>query len=315
MKIAVLDDYQSVAQHSADWSALDPSCTVDFIHTFIPVDQRAKVLKPYDVLVIMRERTPFPAELLDALPHLKLLVTTGPRNRAIDFDAAQRKGVVVCGTRGDPFLAAELSWALLMALYKNVVPHHQATLAGRWQPSVPRTVAGSTLGLVGMGKLGQRMAQFGKLFNMNVMAWSPNLTQERCEPFGVTYASKETLFESADAISIHMVLSERTRGLVGESDLRRMKKTSFLVNTSRGPLVDEQALIQALAENRIAGAALDVFDQEPLPPDAPLLRVPNVLLSPHTGYVSQENYRTFYSDAIDDIVQWLAGAPVRVLQG
>ncbi|MBB5216254.1 D-2-hydroxyacid dehydrogenase family protein [Parapusillimonas granuli] len=314
MKIAVLDDYQAVARQCGDWAALGPDASVDFITRPIPADELPLRLKPYDVIVAMRERTPFPGALLRQLPNLRLLVTTGSRNRAIDVPACRELGIPVCGTRSDPLLAAELAWALVMALYKRVAGNDADVRAGRWQPVIGQSLKGTTLGLLGLGKLGQRMAQFGKLFGMEVIAWSPNLTPERCEPFDVECVGKRQLFERADVVSIHMVLSAGTRHLVGRDELGWMKKTAYLVNTSRGPLVDEQALCEALHDGRIAGAALDVFDQEPLPADAEILKAPNVLLSPHVGYVSWQNYQTYYGDAIEDIRQWLAGEPLRVLE-
>ena len=315
MRIAVLDDYQDVARHCGDWDSLGPDVSVDFVNEPIPAEEVPERLKPYDVIVAMRERTPFPASLLKQLPRLRLLVTTGPRNRAIDVLACTDLGVTVCGTRSDAYLAAEHAWAMIMALYKNIVENDAATRSGAWQPNIGHSLRGSTLGLLGLGKLGQRVAEFGKLFGMHVIAWSPNLTEERCAPFGVEYVGKQQLFERADIVSIHIILSDTTRHVVGDRELARMKESAYLVNTSRGPLVDEQALCEALHDGRIAGAALDVFEEEPLPADAPIRQAPNVLFSPHVGYVSWQNYRTYYGDAIEDILQWRAGTPVRVLEG
>ncbi|NYT82078.1 D-2-hydroxyacid dehydrogenase family protein [Alcaligenaceae bacterium] len=314
MKIAVLDDYQAVAERCGNWTALGADASVEFFTQPIPAAQLPERLKPYDVIVAMRERTPFPGTLLRQLPNLRLLVTTGSRNRAIDIPACRELGIPVCGTDSDPFLAAELAWALVMALYKRVAGNDADIRAGRWQPVIGQSLKGTTLGLLGMGKLGQRMSEFGKVFGMNVIAWSPNLTPERCAPFGVECVGKQQLFERADVVSIHMVLSASTRHLVGEAELAWMKETAYLVNTSRGPLVDEQALCRALHGGRIAAAALDVFEQEPLPADAEILQAPNVLLSPHVGYVSWQNYQTYYHDAVEDIQQWLAGSPVRLLE-
>lgn len=314
MRVAILDDYQAVAHDCADWSLLGETSQIEFFTEHIPPAERAERLGPYDVIVAMRERTPFPRALLEQLPRLRLLVTTGPINRAIDVAAANAQGITVCGTRSDPLLAAELAWALVMALYKHTVGNDAAMRAGRWQPHMPWTLRGTTLGLVGLGKLGQRMACFAQAFGMRVIAWSPNLTPERCAPFNVECVSKEALFEQADVVSVHMVLSESTRHLIDAALLARMKPTAFFVNTSRGALVDESALIKALTEKRIAAAALDVFDLEPLPADAAILQVPNLLLSPHVGYMSWQNYRSYYGDAVEDILQWQAGNPVRVLE-
>ncbi len=315
MRIAVLDDYQDVARHCGDWDVLGPDASVKFFNAPIRNGVLAGQLKAHDVIVAMRERTPFPAALLKNLPNLRLLVTTGPRNRAIDVAACVDLGITVCGTRSDPQLAAEHTWALIMALYKNVVENDAATRAGAWQPNIGRSLRGSTLGLLGLGKLGQRVAEFGKLFGMHVIAWSPNLTPERCAPFGVESASRQGLFERADVVSIHMVLSESTRHIVAALELGWMKETAYLVNTSRGALVDEQALCEALQVGAISAAGLDVFEEEPLPADAPIRLAPNVLFSPHVGYVSWENYQTYYGDAIENILQWRAGTPVRVLHG
>ena len=314
MRIAVLDDYQSVAERCADWSVLGPECQVDFLAEHIAEGERAARLAAYDVIVAMRERTPFPGHLLRQLPKLRLLVTTGPINRAIDVAAANELGIEVCGTRSDPLLAAELAWALMMALFKQVASNDHATRNGYWQPNMPLSLRGATLGLVGLGKLGQRMARFARAFDMEVIAWSPNLTAERCQPRQVRYVEKDALFAEADVVSIHMVLSAATRHLVQAAQLRQMKPGAVLVNTSRGGLVHEDALVQALTKGWIAGAALDVFDEEPLPADSRLLDVPNLLLSPHVGYMSWQNYRTYYGDAVEDIIAWRAGRPERVIK-
>lgn len=314
MRIGILDDYQDVARHCGDWNVLGEDARVDFVTEHIPLEERPQRLQPYDVIVVMRERTPFPASLIEQLPNLKLLVTTGARNRAIDVAACRARGIPVCSTRSDPQLAAELAWALIMALYKKVTTNDSATREGIWQPTIGRSLRGTTLGLLGFGKLGQRVGEFGKLFGMEVIAWSPNLTAERCAPFGVQHVSKQELFERSDVVSIHMVLSASTHQIVGAAELAWMKPTSYLVNTSRGPLVDEQALCNALHARRIGGAALDVFEQEPLPLDAAIRHAPNVLLSPHVGYASWQNYQQYYGDAIENILQWRAGTPIRVLE-
>jgi phosphoglycerate dehydrogenase-like enzyme len=313
MKVCVLDDYQNVARRCADWSSLGPDTTVDFCTRPITAAEAPATLRPYQVIIVMRERMAFPASLIAQLPELRLLVTTGPRNRSIDLSACGEHGITVCGTRSDGELAAELAWALIMALYKGVPGNDADVRSGFWQTNLGHSLRGSTLGLIGLGKLGQRMARFGQAFGMRVMAWSPNLTPERCEPLGVEHVSKDTLFQQADVVSLHMVLSDATRHLVAAPDLARMKKTAYLVNTSRGGLVDENALCDALHRGVIAGAALDVFEREPLPTEAEILRTPNVLLSPHMGYVTWQNYQTYFTDAVENIQRWRTGDPLRVL--
>lgn len=312
MKIAVLDDYQHAAADSADWSRLGPQADVTFLHAPLG-DNAPVVLADYDVIVAMRERTPFAATLLRQLPHLRLLVTTGMRNHAIDLAACQAQGVTVCGTASDPLLASEQAWALVLALYKRVATNDADTRAGRWQTGLGRSLRGETLGVVGLGKLGAAVARYGQAFGMRVLAWSPNLTPARCAEHNVTYATKEDLFTQADVISLHLVLSESTRHIVGAADLARMGSHAFLVNTSRGGLIDEAALCEALAQGRLGGAGLDVFTREPLPPDAPILQAPRTVLSPHMGYVSAQNYQTYYGQAIEDILAWQADTPLRVL--
>ncbi len=314
MNICVLDDYQAVAQRCANWSQLEKAASVHFFGEHIAQSNLVERLKPYDVIVAMRERTRFPATLLHQLPNLRLLVTTGPRNKGIDLLACQELGITVCGTRSDPMLAAEHAWAMIMALFKRVAPNDADLRLGRWQPALSSSVKGSVLGLIGLGKLGQRMARFGHAFDMEVIAWSPNLTAERCAPFNVQCVEKLELLSRSDVVSVHMVLGEATRHIVDKSDLQHMKRSGFLVNTSRGGLVDELALCEALQEKRLAGAALDVFETEPLPADSPVLNAPNLLLSPHVGYVSWQNYQLYYGDAVEDIKQWLAGNPVRLLE-
>mgnify|MGYP002403296442 CR=1 FL=1 len=315
MNVGVLDDYQNVAAQCADWSRLGPDARVRFFSTHVDdSDELVAMLQPFEVLVAMRERTPFPAAVLARLPRLHLLVTTGMRNASIDLAACERHGVTVCGTGSNPLLAAEQAWAMVMALHKQIVANDHAVRRGAWQTGLGQTLSGLTLGVLGLGRLGAEMARLGKAFGMDVIAWSPNLTPERCAPHGVQYVSKAGLFAQADVISIHMVLTEQTHQLVGAAELAAMKPSAYLVNTSRGGLVDEAALCRALADGLIAGAALDVFEREPLPADAPILQAPNTVLSPHVGYASWQNYRTYYGDAIEDILAWQAGAPVRVLE-
>jgi phosphoglycerate dehydrogenase-like enzyme len=314
VRIAVLDDYQGVAAEMADWPGRLPGAEVRFFHEHIPEpDVLVTALEPYDVVVAMRERTPFPEEVLARLPRLRLLVTTGPRNAAIALEAARDRGIVVSGTGGVAGSTAELTWALILGLVRTVAADDARIRTGGWQEAVGLDLAGRTLGVVGLGRLGARVARIGLAFDMNVMAWSPNLTEERAAEHGVTAVTKGRLFGSADIVTLHMVLSERSRGLIGEPDLRAMKPTAYLVNTSRAGLVDTEALRRALSEEWIAGAGLDVFDIEPLPADHWLRTTPRTLLSPHMGYVTEDSYRVFYGDAVEDIVAFLGGTPIRTL--
>jgi phosphoglycerate dehydrogenase-like enzyme len=262
----------------------------------------------------MRERTAFPAALLERLPKLELLVTTGMRNHVIDMQAAAGRGITVCGTRGRGIQAAEHTWGLILATARHIPYEVNATRNGRWQTTIGDDLDGKTLGVIGLGKLGERVARVGLAFGMRVLAWSQNLTAERCGEVGVELApSKETLMSSSDYVTIHVVLSERTSGLIGARELGLMKPTAYLFNTSRGPILDEGALIDALQNHRIAGAGLDVFDQEPLPPEHPLLALDNVVLTPHIGFVTREAYKLYYGDCVEDIKSYLAGTPIRQL--
>jgi phosphoglycerate dehydrogenase-like enzyme len=314
VRVAVLDDYQKVAASMADWAGRLPGAEVRFFSEHIPdPDALVAALEPFDVVVAMRERTPFPREVLARLPRLRLLVTTGMRNASIDVAAARERDVVVAGTRGSAGTTAELAWALILGLVRSVAADDARIRAGRWQEAVGLDLDGRTLGVVGLGRLGARVAGVGRAFGMNVIAWSPNLTQERAAEHGASLATKAELFGSADIVTLHMVLSDRSRGLVGEADLRSMKPSAFLVNTSRAGLVDTDALRRALEEGWIAGAGLDVFDVEPLPEDHWLRGAPRTLLSPHMGYVTEHSYRIFYADAVEDIAAFLDGSPIRTL--
>ncbi|HEU0201033.1 MAG TPA: D-2-hydroxyacid dehydrogenase family protein [Burkholderiaceae bacterium] len=316
MNIAVLDDYQRVASGSAAWETLADS-RVEFLHAPMQSDaERAATLQPFDVIVAMRERTPFSAALLQALPKLRLLATTGMRNASIDMAACRVRGITVCGAPGSKESAGsttELAWALILGLLKRIPLEQRALLEGRWQTGVTQSLAGKTLGLIGVGNLGGRMARVGNAFDMRVVAWSPNLTPERAQQAAVVAVDKQTLFATADVISLHLVLSPSTAGIVQRADLRAMKPTAILLNTARAGLVEPGALLTALREQWIAGAGLDVFDSEPLALDDPLRTLPNVLLSPHLGYVTDDNLRAFYGNAVDAIKAWQAGAPIRVL--
>jgi phosphoglycerate dehydrogenase-like enzyme len=311
MKIVVLDDYQRVAASFAAWEDLDAE--VAFVQEHLTGDALVEVLRGATVVVAMRERTAFDAVLLQRLDALRLLVTTGAANASIDVAAAHEQGVTVCGTRGLASPAAELTWALILAVMRQVPESDAGLRSGGWQTTVGTELAGKTLGLVGLGRLGQRVARVGLAFEMEVLAWSQNLDADLALEHGVVPTSKENLLALSDVVSVHLKLSERTRGIIGAADLEQMKRSGYLVNTSRGPLVDEPALVQALTSGGIAGAGLDVYDQEPLPPDHALRSTPNTVLTPHTGYVTEGNYRIFYGDAVEDIAAWVAGDPVRVI--
>ena len=314
VQIAVIDDWQDVARDVVDWSVLEGIGEVTFVHDY-PADNAtlAERLGKYEVICVMRERTRFDADLLGRLLKLKLLVTGGMRNAALDMPAAAALGIQVCGTDSYKHAAPELTWALIMAATRNLVTEANALRAGQWQQGLGGDLHGKTLGILGLGSIGQRVAQFGQVFGMRVIAWSENLTTERAEQASVTYVSKQQLFEQADVLSVHLVLSERSRGLVDAQALEWMKPTALLVNTARGPIVDEAALIKALQKRRIAGAALDVFEQEPLPALHPFRTLDNVLATPHVGYVSRQNYQQFFRQMIEDIQAWAAGQPVRLL--
>ncbi len=313
-RVAVLDDYQRVALASADFGVLADRCeVVAFDDHLAEPDALVARLAEFDIVIAMRERTAFPATVLDRLPRLRLLVTTGARNAAIDLAAAARNDVLVCGTGMHPNSAAELAWALLQALVRHLPAEDAAIRAGGWQRTVGLDLAGRTLGLLGLGKLGQRVARYARAFEMPLLAWSQNLTAEAAEEHGAQLVGRDELFERADIVSIHLILSHRTRGLVGAEQLRLLGPAGYLVNTSRGPIVDGGALVAARSEGAIAGAALDVFDTEPLPLDHPLRSAPNTVLAPHLGYVTENTYRVMYGDAVADVDAWLRGAAVRVV--
>jgi phosphoglycerate dehydrogenase-like enzyme len=314
-RIAVLDDYQDAARRMADWSRLPAGAELAVFRDHVAdLEAVAARLASFDVVVAMRERTPFPRALLERLPRLRLLVTTGMRNAAIDLQAAADRGVLVCGTGGLPYPTAELAWGLVLALARRIPREDRATREGRWQETVGLGLNGKTLGVLGLGTLGSRVARFGRAFEMDVLAWSQNLTAERAAEIGAVRVDRDELLARSDVVTIHLVLSERTRGLIGARELGLMKRTAYLVNTSRGPIVDEAALVRALRDGTIAGAGLDVYDEEPLPPDHPLRGLPNTVITPHLGYVTEETYRIFYGQALEDILAYLRGEPVRVLR-
>ena len=313
-RIAILDDYQNTALGCADWDSIPGSPEIAVFTQHLPgEDAVAEALADFDIVVAMRERTPFPASLIARLPKLQLLVTTGMRNLAIDMQAAAARGVPVCGTALLPYAAFEHAWALILALAKRIPQEDRLMREGGWQAGVSEGLHGKTLGILGLGKLGGKVARVAHAFDMRVIAWSQNMSDEQAAEHGATRVEKDTLFRESDFVSIHMVLSDRTRGLVGKHALALMKPTAMLVNTSRGPIVDEAALMDALDSGSIAGAGLDVFDTEPLPADHRLRHIANTALTGHTGYVMQENYALSYSQAVEDIKAWLSGAPLRVL--
>jgi len=314
-RLAIIDDYQQVASDYAPWdSLLDDGVKVSvFSAPFVSEEQAVAALAPFDIIVAMRERTRFPRRVLESLTNLKLLVTTGMANAAIDLEAASERGILVCGTGGSPAAAPEMTWALLLAFARNLVVEENSLRAGDWQTAVGFELEGKTLGIVGLGKIGKRIAGYAKAFGMDVLAWSQNLTAEAAEAVGVRQVSKEELFRESDVVTLHLRLSERTEGIVGAEELRLLGPEGVLVNTARGPLVDEAALIRALEEGWIRGAAMDVFDEEPLPAGHALLHSSRTVLSPHIGYVTHESYRQFYGGAFEDVEGWLEGAPVRPL--
>jgi phosphoglycerate dehydrogenase-like enzyme len=315
LRCAILDDYQNVSLDLADWRRLpgvEPRVLTEYI---ADRDALAAKIADAEIVVAMRERTRFDRALLERLPALKLLVTTGMKNAAIDVRAASERGITVCGTESSAGAAAELTWALILSLMRNV-PREDAEFRrdGRWQLTLGRELAGRRLGVIGLGRLGTRVARVALAFGMKVSAWSKNLTEERCREVGAERAaSLDVLLRESDIVTLHLVLSDRTRNLLGARELGLMKPGAFLINTSRGPIVNEAALVTALREKRIAGAGLDVFDEEPLPAGHPLRTLDNVVATPHLGYVTEENYQVFYGQAVEDIAAWLDGRPVRVL--
>lgn len=307
MRVAILDDYQDVALRMADWSPVAQRAEiVVFTDHVADPDELVARLETFDVVFVMRERTPLPREVLVRLPRLKMIASTGPFNAAIDMAAAHHRGIHVSTTGGSVASTIELTWALILAGARNLVGEAESVRAGGWQTSVGRELSGRVLGVLGLGRIGARVARIGAVFGMEVIAWSTNLTPEVAETAGAAYVSRDTLFSSADVLTVHLKLSDRTRGLVGATELATMKPTALLVNTSRGPIVAEQALIDALRARSIAGAALDVFDTEPLPAGHPLRTLDNVVATPHIGYVADRAYHIFFSDAVAAIAAWIA---------
>jgi phosphoglycerate dehydrogenase-like enzyme len=312
-RCAILDDYQNVALRMADWSKVSGDVDIKVFNEPLG-DQVVRALAGFAIVGAMRERTPFPRAMLETLPELKLLITTGMRNNAIDLEAAKDRNVIVCGTPSFGNPTAGIAIGLMLELTRRIGFENARLKAGAaWQSTIGSDLDGKILGVIGLGKLGARVAGIGKAFGMKVLAWSQNLTAEKCREAGVDYASKEDLFRQADFVSIHVQLSQRTRGLIGAKELGLMKPSAYLINTARSPIVEEAALLAVLREGRIAGAGLDVFETEPLPLDHPLRKLDNVVLTPHLGYVSTENYRAYFTGMVDDIRAWLDGKPVRLL--
>jgi phosphoglycerate dehydrogenase-like enzyme len=315
MKIAVLDDYHGVALERADWSRLQADHEVTVFNKHLGSGDRVvAALANFEILAVMRERTLFDRATLDRLPNLKLMVTTGMRNAAIDVAACQERGITVCGTRGTTSATPELAWGLILSLARHIPTENAAMREGKWMSTIGMDLAGSTLGIVGLGRLGAVVAGFGKAFGMRVIAWSQNLTDAAAKEASAERVTKEDLFRQSDVITIHYKLSDRSTGLVGAAEIGLMKRTAYLVNTSRGPIVDAGALMDALKAGRIAGAGLDVYDTEPLPQDHSLRSCPRTVLTPHLGYVSENTYDIFYADTVEGIESWLKGSPVRVIE-
>jgi phosphoglycerate dehydrogenase-like enzyme len=313
IRIGILDDFQNVTRSIADWGRLPPQASVTVFNAHFEDGELIARLAPFDVLVITRERTPFTRDVIERLPNLKLLVTAGWRNLGIDMAACRERGILVCGTEAGSSPTAELAWGLILAVARHIAEEDAALRRGQWQSTIGVTLKGKTLGILGLGRLGAQMARIGNAFDMNVIAWSQNLTTERAAEAGALRVEKSELFRLSDVLTIHLLLSERTRGLVGRAEIGLMKKDSILVNTARAAIVDEAALIDALKTGQIAGAGLDVYSREPLPPDAPILAAPNTVLTPHLGYVTRETYGIYFPQALEDIEAWITGAPIRII--
>jgi phosphoglycerate dehydrogenase-like enzyme len=311
-RVAILDDYQNVALANGDWQRLDgrAEITVFDDHLF-DQDALAARLEPFAAVVLMRERTPFSRALIDRLPNLKLIATSGMWNASVDLVACEERGIAVCGTQTGGGGTAQVTWALIFALAQQIATVDRDIREGRWQTGLGEELAGKTLGLLGLGRVGAKVARAAPAFDMDVIAWSPNMTAEAATAAGATRVERDELFARADYVSVHLVLGTRSRGLIGAREFGLMKRSAFLINTSRGPIVDEPALVDALGRGLIAGAGLDVFDVEPLPLDHPLRRLRNTVLTPHIGYISRESYALYYAQMLEDVIAWLDGAPVR----
>ncbi|WP_339784148.1 D-2-hydroxyacid dehydrogenase family protein [Paenibacillus sp. FSL R7-0313] len=316
LRCAVLDDYQNVALTSADWSPLMDQVEIQTFNNYMGSEEKViQELQDFDIVVLMRERTPFPEKVISQLPKLKLLITSGMRNASIDLKAAEKNGIIVCGTEGSSNPPTELTWALILGLSRQLVTENNALRSNRnWQSTVGLDLHGRTLGLLGLGKIGTRMAEIAQAFGMNVMAWSENLTQEKAEKHGVIWSeTKEQLLAQSDIVSIHLVLSDRTRNLIGQAEFQLMKSSALLINTSRAGIVDQEAMVEALQSGVIAGAGLDVYEQEPLPVNHVMRTLPNVLATPHLGYVTRGNYEIYYNHTVENIAMFLKGTPIRQL--
>jgi phosphoglycerate dehydrogenase-like enzyme len=315
IRCAILDDYQNVVLKLADWSALKGKVDFQVFNAHLGgADKVIAALQDFEIVIAMRERTAFPRAVIEALPKLKLLITTGARNASIDTEAAKARGIPVCGTPSFGNPTSGVAIGLMLELTRHIGYENARLHAGAvWQSTIGADFDGMTLGILGLGKLGTRTANIAKAFGMKVIAWSQNLTEEKCREVGVGYVGKDDLFRQSDFITIHVVLSQRTRGLVGAKELGLMKPSAYLINTSRGPIVEEAALLSALRDKKIAGAGLDVFDIEPLPLDHPLRKMDNVVITPHLGYVSEQNYRAYFAGVVEDISAFLNGKPVRVI--
>jgi D-3-phosphoglycerate dehydrogenase len=315
VRCAILDDFQNVALTLADWSRISGEVEVKVFNEHIGDPEKLiKALQGFAIVSLMRERTPFPRKVIEALPDLKLLITTGAKNASIDMAAAAERGVIVCGTSSFGSPTASITFGLILELTRRIGWENARLKSGApWQVTLGADIEGKTLGVLGLGKLGSRVADVANAFGMKVIAWSQNLTPEKAKAAGAEYVSKEDLFRNSDFVSVHLQLSDRTRGLVTAQQLGLMKRTAYIINTARGPIIDEKALLAALRENRIAGAGLDVFDVEPLPIDHPFRRMENIVITPHLGYVSQQNYQAYFPDIVDNIRGWLDGKPVRVI--
>ena len=312
-KIAVLDDYQGVSLSMADWNSLQSSTRVEVFREWLHPDSLVDRLYEFDVIAAMRERTIFDKDVLKKLENLKLLVTTGMRNASINMDAARECGILVCGTSGSSNSTAELAWALILSLAKNIPLEDRSIRSGLWQTSLGTGLEGKVLGVLGLGKLGSKVATIGSAFGMSVIAWSQNLTHDRASMFGTTLVNKNTLFSESDFLTVHLQLSGRTIGLVGTPEFEMMKPSAYIINTSRGPIIDDSALYDALKTGSIRGAGLDVFDMEPITEGNKYVSLANTVLTPHIGYVTDESYKVFYSETVEDIQHWLDGKPIRVL--
>ncbi len=315
MRVAILDDYQGVALRLADWKSLHPDAQIEaFPEHIADLDTLAKRLHTFECLVLMRERTPLRRPLIEKLPNLKLVITTGMHNASVDAAALAERGIVFCGTEGLGHSTAELTWGLILALLRNIPREDRAIRQGRWQTTIGYGAKGKTLGIIGLGRLGGMVAGYGKAFGMDVIGWSRNLTDARAAELGIKRVTKDELFQRADIVTIHVSLNESSRGLVGVAELARMKPSSYIVNTSRGPIIDEAALLATLKGRRIAGAAIDVYDREPVPKDHPFLELDNVVLTPHLGYVIEEALRINYGNSVENIRAFLDGMPIRTIK-